>query len=162
MRPVNTWKVIWVQFSLWSCASLPHAPKVAHFAFKTPFGINLTKLATESPFTFAAKAAYFPRESKRSYESDFFVTIWVLEKKNGSTRCLSYPNRQMKIRGGDGAFFQRSTFYRSSSILCHHPHEKIREEPVIKTRPTLIFQSQEVVCPARKEAPQQKTTYQMQ
>ena len=50
-------------------------------------------------------------------------------------------------------FFQRSTFYRSSSILCHHPHEKIREEPVIKTRPTLIFQSQEVVCPARKEAP---------
>ena len=159
MRPVNTWKVIWVQFSLWSCASLPHAPKVAHFAFKTPFGINLTKLATESPFTFAA---YFPRESKRSCESDFFVTIWVPEKKNGSTRCLSYPNRQMKIRGGDGAFFQRSTFYRSSSILCHHPHEKIREEPVIKTRPTLIFQSQEVVCPARKEAPQQKTTYQMQ
>lgn len=35
-------------------------------------------------------------------------------------------------------FFQRSTFSLSSSILCHHPHERY-EETCNKTRQTLIF-----------------------
>lgn len=110
MRPVNTWKVIWVQFSLILCITSSCAKSGAFCLQIPPFGINLTKLAkVPSALHLHFKSCIFPKGVKNVWfiiEAIFCNYNLSASKKLMVLLDVSYPKRRTNDDRGEMLFFR--------------------------------------------------------
>ena len=112
MRPVNTWKVIWVQFSLILCITSSCA-KSGAFCLQIPhFGINLTKLAkVPSALHLHCKSQAWKLQISHGSEK---CLIWIFFCNNNLSASkklmvlldVSYPKRRTNDDRGEMLFFR--------------------------------------------------------